>query len=186
MIHLCLTSDPANLNQVCAMRGRNGEAWMCLCAWRTPACAEWQVWTVPGITGLLLGHKPEERWGYSCFSSSFLSPLSSVCPAGHKSVHVYHLNFALLTSPWITVTTITEQRKHLTKTKQCSSSIEETTVAQTVFRVMTWNSTSSSGSSSWWLWSSQDQTKTRWLEQADHCQGSGYWSHPLSDTQCTR
>lgn len=32
------------------------------------------------------------------FSSSFLSPLSSVCPAGHMSVHVYPPNLALTTS----------------------------------------------------------------------------------------
>lgn len=35
MIHLCITSNPAKLNQVFAVWVL-GEAWSCLCAWRNP------------------------------------------------------------------------------------------------------------------------------------------------------
>lgn len=158
MIHLCLTSDPTKLNQVRAVWAQKGEAWMCLCAWRTPAYAEWQVWTVPGTTGLMEGSP---------------SLLSFSYPAGHVSVHVF------------TIQTWLYWRLHDNHYWTVRRGTEEITVAQTVqmvFRVVTRNSPSSSGSCPGGGFRSEGQTEARWPAQGDHCQGSGAGLTPLGHT----
>lgn len=58
---------------------------MCLYAWRTPACAEWRIWTFPDNASMMEGCT--ERRGV------FLLGLSFSLPAGPQaSPRVYHLD----------------------------------------------------------------------------------------------
>lgn len=78
---MILTSDPHKTKPgVCALGvggggGGGGESAMCLYARRTPACAEWRIWTFPGTASMMEGRT--ERRGVFLSSRFIFLPSSS-------------------------------------------------------------------------------------------------------------
>lgn len=74
---MILTSDPRKTKPgVCALGagGGGGESAMCLYARRTPACAEWRIWTFPGTASMMEGRT--ERRGVFLSSRFIFLPSS--------------------------------------------------------------------------------------------------------------